>query len=49
MAWDWDANNIDVNEDNGKQWVPDMPQMMRTIELPGPSWVEALMPPTMPP
>jgi len=29
MAWDWDANEIDVDEDDGKQWVPVTPQMMR--------------------
>jgi len=22
MAWDWDAEDIDLQEDDGKMWVP---------------------------
>jgi len=32
MAWDWDADNIDMDEDDGKQWVPMTPQMMRHLD-----------------
>jgi len=32
MAWDWDANDIDVDEDDGKKWVPVTPQTMRTLQ-----------------
>ena len=29
MAWDWDVDNIDV-EDDGKLWVPVMAQTLNT-------------------
>jgi len=28
MAWDWDANDIDGNEDDTKLWVPITPQTL---------------------
>jgi len=28
MAWDWDANDINVNEDDRKLWVPMTPQIL---------------------
>ena len=37
MAWDWDVDDIDTDEDNGKQWVPMMPQTMKHTETPRPS------------
>jgi len=36
MAWDWEANNIDADEDDSKPWVPMMPQMMRMAGTPRP-------------
>ena len=29
MAWDWDAEEIDPQEDNGKMWVPVTPQPLK--------------------
>src|SRR5882724_7232006 len=48
MAWDWDVDDIDVDEDNGKQWVPMMPQMMKLSETPRPARMGAPTPPVMP-
>jgi len=31
MAWHWDTNDIDTDEDDRKQWVPMTPQTMRTV------------------
>jgi len=28
MAWDWEADEIDPNEDEGKIWIPMMPQTL---------------------
>ena len=36
MAWDWEADNIDADEDDGKPWVPVTPQTMRTAKAPRP-------------
>jgi len=36
MAWDWDTDDIYMDKDNGKQWVPMTPQMMKTMETPRP-------------
>src|SRR5882724_4393563 len=30
MAWDWDADNIDPNDDDGKLWVPVTAQTLKT-------------------
>src|SRR5882724_13251429 len=30
MAWDWDANDILGDEDDGQDWVPATPQMLGT-------------------
>ena len=30
MAWDWDTDNIDAEDDNGKLWVPIMAQTLNT-------------------
>ena len=48
MAWDWDVNDIDVDDDNGKQWVPMMPQMMKIAETPRPARMGSPMLPVMP-
>jgi len=32
MAWDWDANDINMNGDNRKIWVPMTPQTL-TISM----------------
>jgi len=32
MAWDWDAEDIDPHEDDGKPWVPVTLQMMRMLK-----------------
>ena len=45
MAWDWGTDDIDADEDDGKQWVPVMPQTMKHAETPRPSRMEA---PTQP-
>ena len=37
MAWDWDVDEIDMDEDDGKQWVPVTPQMMKQAEMPRPA------------
>ena len=36
MEWDWDAVDIDANEDDGKQWVPVTPQTMKMTTTPRP-------------
>ena len=36
MAWDWDADDIDADENDGKQWVPIMPQTIKIAETPRP-------------
>jgi len=30
MAWDWDVDDIDPNDDDGKLWVPVMTQTLKT-------------------
>jgi len=45
MAWDWDANDINVYKDDGKQWVPVPPQTMRHLETLGPGQFGPPMPP----
>ena len=37
MAWDWDTDDIDTDKDDGKQWVPMTPQMMKIAETPRPT------------
>jgi len=49
MAWDWDASNIDADEDDSKLWVPMTPQTMRMTETPSPGWVGPPMFPMKPP
>ena len=39
MAWDWDANDIDMDKDNGKLWVPMTPQTMQMADTPRPGQV----------
>jgi len=36
MAWDWDTNHINMNEDGSKQWVPVTHQTMKMIKTPKP-------------
>jgi len=45
MAWDWDTDDIDADKDDGKQWVPMMPQTMKIAETPRPGRIAA---PTLP-
>jgi len=44
MAWDWEANDIDVDEDDGKQWVLVTPQTMRHIDTARPTQLESPVP-----
>ena len=48
MAWDWDADDIDMDKDDGKQWVNMMPQMMKIAETPRPTRMGAPTLPVMP-
>jgi len=48
MAWEWDADYIDADEDDGKQWLPVTPQMMRSLKTLGPSKVGLPMLPMTP-
>jgi len=36
MAWDWDTNDIDVDKDDGRLWVPVTPQTMTMADTPRP-------------
>ena len=45
MAWDCDANDIDVDKDNWKQCVQVTPQTMRHLKTQGPSKIGLPMPP----
>ena len=45
MAWDWDTDDIDTDKDDGKQWGPMTPQMMKIAETPRPTRMGA---PTLP-
>jgi len=49
MAWDWDVEDIDSNQEDSKLWVPVVPQMLRTYETPRGTRSGHLMAPTMPP
>jgi len=49
MTWDLEADDIDVDEDDGKPWVPVMPQTMRMTETPRPGTAGTPMLPMMPP
>jgi len=49
MAWDWEADDINADEDDGKQWVPVTPQTMRHIDTARPTQLESPVPPTTPP
>jgi len=40
MAWDWDVNDIDVEDDNRKLWIPVMAQ---TLQLVRAEWAMRLM------
>src|SRR5882724_504355 len=48
MVWDWDADDINMDEDNRKQWVPMTPQMMKHAETPRPSRMGAPTQPVTP-
>src|SRR5882724_13355003 len=43
----WDADDINTDEDDGKQWVPMMPQIMKHAEKPRPSRMGAPTQPVM--
>jgi len=49
ISWDWDTDDIDANEDDGKQWAPMIPQMMKSAKTPWPVRVGLPMLPVMPP
>ena len=49
MVWDWEADDINADEDDGKQWVPVTPQTMRHFDTVRPTQLELPMPPTTPP
>ena len=48
MAWDWDMDDIDADEDDGKQWVPMTPQTMKIAKTPRPARMGAPMLPVTP-
>ena len=48
MAWDWDADDINAYDDDGKLWVPVTAQTLNTHEAKqhrGPSPPKPVMPP----
>ena len=48
MAWDWDANDIDLNDNDGKLWVPVTAQtlnMGRAAQYTGAPRPEPMTPP----
>src|SRR5882724_11274886 len=47
MAWDWDTNDIDVDKDDGRLWVPVTPQTMTMADTPRPGQVGPSIVPTM--
>jgi len=49
MTWDWDAEDINPDEDDGKLWVPMMPQMLRMHEMPRSRRSGHSIPSTIPP
>ena len=40
MAWDWDMDDIDADEDNRKQWVTVTPQTMRQLDTVRTTWIK---------
>jgi len=48
MAWDWDVDDINVDEDDRKQWVPMIPQTMKHTKTPRPSRMGAPTQPVTP-
>jgi len=49
MVWDWEADDINADEDDGKQWVPVTPQTMRHLDTARPTQLELPVPATTPP
>ena len=47
MAWDWDMDDIDPNDDDGRQWVPMTAQTLKMGAAEG-QWL-SLAAPVMPP
>jgi len=45
MLWDWDVDDIDLHEDDGKMWVPVTPQ---TLKVPTNMRDSPALPPMMP-
>jgi len=45
MVWDWEVDNIDLNKDDGKMWVPVTPQ---TLKVPTNMRDSPTFPPTTP-
>ena len=48
MAWDWDVDDIDPNDDDGRQWVPMMAQTLKTGTAEG-QWRISPAAPVFPP
>ena len=48
MAWDWDMDDIDPNDDDGRQWVPMMAQTLKLGTAEGQQQI-SLAAPVMPP
>jgi len=48
MTWGWDMDDIYADKDDGKQWVPVMPQMMKLAETPRPTRMGTPMLPVTP-
>ena len=49
MAWDWEANDINADEDDGKQWVLVTPQTMRHVATAKPTRIKLPVPAMMSP
>jgi len=49
MAWDWDADDIDPNDDDGRLWVPMMAQTLKMGMAKGPRPFPPAAPAVVPP
>src|SRR5882724_8259918 len=49
MAWDWDADDIDPNDDDGRLWVPMMAQTLKMGTAEGQKQLTTAAPAVMPP
>ena len=46
MCWDWDAEDIDQDKDNGKIWVPVTPRTLETANVDPPQSGQEMPEPT---